>query len=129
MEQTGRGGGFIIQKECTLAYTFTSPRDMAQLYVIRGSAGARKVTDLNTEIFAGKQIGEVESFTFTSNDNKFEVEAFLTKPIGMTATSKHPLIVWVHGGPRLTEWSRLQLQESGLRRAWLGDAQCEFSSV
>src|SRR2546429_2407283 len=42
---------------------------------------------------------EVESFTFLSNDNKYEVEAFLTKPLGMTAKSKHPLIVNIHGGP------------------------------
>jgi dipeptidyl aminopeptidase/acylaminoacyl peptidase len=27
------------------------------------------------------------------------VEAFLTKPIGMTADSRHPLIVMIHGGP------------------------------
>src|SRR5256885_12211234 len=25
--------------------------------------------------------------------------SFLTKPLGMTATSKHPLIVIIHGGP------------------------------
>ena len=61
-----------------------------------GSTAARKLTDLNAEILAGKQIAEVESFTFVSNDNKFEVEAFLTKPLGMTATSKHPLIVNIH---------------------------------
>jgi len=34
-----------------------------------------------------------------SNDNKYEVEAFLTKPVGMSGTSRHPLIVNIHGGP------------------------------
>jgi len=58
-----------------------------------------RYTDLNQELFAGKAIADVESFTFVSNDNRFEVEAFLTKPIGMTTTSKHPLIVVIHGGP------------------------------
>ena len=54
---------------------------------------------LNKEVLAGKQIAEVEPFTFVSNDNKYQVEAFLVKPLGMTADSKHPLIVNIHGGP------------------------------
>src|SRR4030095_6346822 len=45
-----------------------------------------------------KQIADVESFTFISNDNKYEVEAFLTKPLGMNETSKHPMIGVIHGG-------------------------------
>jgi dipeptidyl aminopeptidase/acylaminoacyl peptidase len=99
VKDRGSVGGFSIGKDGTVVYTFTSPHDMSQLYVKSGSGALRKLTDLNAELLAGKQIGEVESFTFVSNDNKFEVEAFLTKPVGMTATSKHPLIVNIHGGP------------------------------
>ena len=99
VKDRGNVGAFSIGKDGTLAYTFTSPRDMSQLYVKGGSAAPRKLTDLNAELFAGKQVAEVESFTFVSNDNKFEVQAFLTKPLGMTPTSKHPLIVNIHGGP------------------------------
>src|SRR2546421_7301030 len=98
VNDTGSIGGFSVGKDAIL-YSFTSPRDFGELYSKSGSSAARKLTDLNAEILAGKQIGEVESFTFISNDNKFEVEAFLTKPLGMTATSKHPLIVNIHGGP------------------------------
>ena len=46
-----------------------------------------------------RQIAEVEPLTFISNDNKYEVEAFLTKPLHMTADSKHPMVVVIHGGP------------------------------
>jgi dipeptidyl aminopeptidase/acylaminoacyl peptidase len=99
VKDIGSVGGFSTGKDGTLAYTFTSPRDMAQLFIKSGSALPRKLTDLNKEVFAEKQIADVESFTFVSNDNKFEVEAFLTKPVGMTASSKHPLIVNIHGGP------------------------------
>ena len=99
VKDRGGVGGVSIGKDGTLAYTFTSPRDMAQLYVKNGAAAPRKLTDLNAELFVGKQIADVESFTFISNDNKYEIEAFLTKPLGMTATSKHPLIVNIHGGP------------------------------
>ena len=58
-----------------------------------------RLTDLNAAVLARKTLGEVEAFTFVSNDNKCNVEAFLTKPLGMSADSKHPLIVMIHGGP------------------------------
>jgi dipeptidyl aminopeptidase/acylaminoacyl peptidase len=90
---------FSPGKNGALAYAFSSPRDAAQLYYQAAGAAPRALTDLNKELFAGRQIAEVEPFTFPSNDNRFEVEAFLTKPIGMTATSRHPLIVVIHGGP------------------------------
>jgi dipeptidyl aminopeptidase/acylaminoacyl peptidase len=99
VKEPGGVGSFSVGKGGTIAYTFQSPRDMTQLYLKTGNTAPRKLTDLNAQVLGGKQIAEVESFTFVSNDNKFEVEAFLTKPLGMTATSKHPLIVNIHGGP------------------------------
>ncbi len=111
----GSVGGFSIAKNDsaqlpdTIAYTFAGPRDLAELYLVH-SYGDRLLyvpedrmagpqTDLNSNILGGKPIADVESFTFASNDNKFQVEAFLVKPLGMTARSKHPLIVNIHGGP------------------------------
>jgi dipeptidyl aminopeptidase/acylaminoacyl peptidase len=99
VRDAGVVGAWSAGKNGAIAYTFTSPRDAAQLYYKSGAAAARRLTDLNKEVLAGKPIAEVESFTFVSNDNRFDVEAFLTKPIGVTATSKHPLIVVIHGGP------------------------------
>ena len=96
-----RGGvfSFSLSKDGGLYYTYSSPSDLPQLFQKIGSGAPKKLTDLNAAVLAGKQLGEVESLTFISNDNKFEVEAFLTRPIGMTASSKHPLIVNIHGGP------------------------------
>jgi dipeptidyl aminopeptidase/acylaminoacyl peptidase len=94
--------GAISVAKTVIAYTLATPSDQAELYV-----AGRKLTDLNADLLRGKRIAEVEAFTFISNDNKFEVEAFLTKPIGLEpadATSgasqtKYPLIVNIHGGP------------------------------
>ena len=104
--------GSISTAKNVVAYTFVSPTDMAQLYVASGpepagAGAARKVTDLNAAVLGGKRIAEVESFTFISNDNKFEVEAFLTKPAGLrsqdaapgVSRTRYPLIVNIHGGP------------------------------
>jgi dipeptidyl aminopeptidase/acylaminoacyl peptidase len=95
----GGVGSFSVNKQGEIAYAFATPRDMAQTYLKTGSSTARQLTSLNSGVLDGKQVAEVEPFTFVSNDNKFEVEAFLTKPLGLTAQSKHPLIVNIHGGP------------------------------
>ncbi len=91
---------FSVGKGGMLAYVYSSPTDPPALYLKTGpGAAARKLTDLNAELFAGKEIAPVEAFTFVSNDNKWEVEAYLTHPLNKTAESKHPLIVVIHGGP------------------------------
>jgi dipeptidyl aminopeptidase/acylaminoacyl peptidase len=99
VKETGAVGAHSVAKDGALAYSFTSLADTAELYLKPGKSDARKLTDLNADILRGKQIADVEDFTFISNDNKWEVEAFLTKPVGLTAASKHPLIVNIHGGP------------------------------
>ena len=99
VKEPGFVGAFSLGKNGTLAYSFTGTNDAGQLYYKSGSTMPRKLTDLNHDILANKSIAPVESFTFISNDNRFEVEAFLTKPVGLTETSKHPMIVVIHGGP------------------------------
>jgi dipeptidyl aminopeptidase/acylaminoacyl peptidase len=94
----GAVGSFSVAKN-TVAYAYASPSDLAELYVRAGNGAARKLTDLNTAVLGGKPVAGVESFTFISNDNRFEVEAYLTRPVGMTEAGKYPLIVNIHGGP------------------------------
>jgi dipeptidyl aminopeptidase/acylaminoacyl peptidase len=94
VNERGAVGSFSAAKNNTIAYTLASPSDQPALYV-----AGRKLTDLNATLLGDKPLAEVESFTFVSNDNKFEVEAFLTKPIGLSQSGKHPLIVNIHGGP------------------------------
>src|SRR5206468_310523 len=94
----GGVGSFSVAKGNAIAYSFHSPQDMAQLYLKTGMTVGKRLTDLNTGVLAGKQIAEVEAFTFLSHDHE-QVEAFLTKPLGRAAGSKHPLIVKIKGGP------------------------------
>ena len=103
LKEPGYVGSWSVGKNGALAYSYTSSNDAGELYYKPGSGAARKLTDLNHELLAGKTIAQVEPFTFISNDNRFEVEAFLTKPVGMTRDSKHPMIVVIHGGPHGAE--------------------------
>ena len=93
----GGVGSWSVGKNGSVAYSFAAPRDLAQLH-LRASGIARRLTDLNSALLGSRRIAEVESFTFQSFDGT-EVEAFLTKPLGMTANSKHPMITVIHGGP------------------------------
>jgi dipeptidyl aminopeptidase/acylaminoacyl peptidase len=95
----GAVGHFSTAKQGKIAYSFATPTDMPQLYLKTGNSAGRQLTSLNSDVLAGKQVAEVEPFTFISNDNRFEVEAYLTKPVGFTAQGKYPLIVNIHGGP------------------------------
>jgi dipeptidyl aminopeptidase/acylaminoacyl peptidase len=95
----GSVGSYSVNKDGNIAYSFSSPRDLSQVFYGKPEQPSKKLTDLNADVMAGKQIAEVAPLTFISNDNKYEVEAFLTKPLNMTADSKHPMVVVIHGGP------------------------------
>lgn len=98
VNERGSVGSFSVSKSGTIAYTFTSPSDMAELFV-KNAGSPKQLTDLNADILRGKKLGSVESFDFISNDNKYTVEAFLVEPPDITPGSKHPMIVNIHGGP------------------------------
>jgi len=95
----GGVGSWAVNKDGNIAYSFSSPSDASQIYYGKPNEPSKKLTDLNAELMAGKTIAEVEPLTFVSNDNKYEVEAFLTKPLNRTGDSKHPMVVVIHGGP------------------------------
>jgi dipeptidyl aminopeptidase/acylaminoacyl peptidase len=98
ISERGSVGSFSMEKN-TLAYALATANDQPELYVKVGTGAAKRMTDLNRAVLGTKHVADVESFTFVSNDNKFQIEAFLTKPIGLDPSRKYPLIVNIHGGP------------------------------
>ncbi len=99
VKDRGTVGGFSVARNGRYAYAFTSVKDTAQLFLKDSNAALQQLTDLNADVLKGKPIAPVSAFTFTSNDFKYEVEAFLTEPLNRTAGSRHPMIVMIHGGP------------------------------
>ena len=109
--ETGFVGGFSLAKTGEIAYTLATPSDFAELYLRPASGGTpRQLTSLNRQALGGKQLAPVESFTFLSNDFKWNVEAFLTKPIGFTPGRKYPLILDIHGGPHWRQGPELSFR-------------------
>ena len=121
-QRARHGRRFSTAKNGARLHARDAVRSGRQLYV-----AGRKMTDLNADVLARtSRLAEVESFTFVSNDNKFEVEAFLTKPVGLadgdqaSADREHPR------RPARPAGTGVQLQEPGLRRTRLGDADGEL---
>jgi dipeptidyl aminopeptidase/acylaminoacyl peptidase len=99
INEPGQLEHFSISKNNNIAYAFTSRSDLAQLFLKAENANPKKLSDLNSEIFQGIRLADIESFTFLSNDFKYEIEAFLTKPAEFDPNKKYPMIVNIHGGP------------------------------
>ncbi|OGU07663.1 MAG: hypothetical protein A2W29_02035 [Gemmatimonadetes bacterium RBG_16_66_8] len=95
----GSIGSWSVARGGSIAYAYSGPSDVAQLFLRTGSGAARQLTDLNATVLARKAIAPTDSFTFVSNDNKYLVQAFLTRPINFSPDGKYPLIVVIHGGP------------------------------
>ncbi len=94
----GRTGSWSLQKS-GLAYAFTGAAGPSELLFKAATGETKQLTDLNTPVLSGKKLGAAEPFTFVSNDFKFEVEAYLTRPADFREGEKYPLIVVIHGGP------------------------------
>lgn len=95
---TGSVGSWSLSSTGALAYSFSSPREPASLVLLGRDGSRRQLLALNDELLGSRTIARVEPFTFTSRDG-LRVEAFLTHPLGRTSSSRHPLIVEIHGGP------------------------------
>ena len=99
VDGVGEVDSWSVAKGGVVAYSFGASHDLPELYAKAPGKPAQALTALNTEVLEDKLLGEVESYTFVTNDHAFEVQAFLTKPATLDPNSKYPLIVMIHGGP------------------------------
>jgi dipeptidyl aminopeptidase/acylaminoacyl peptidase len=86
--------GYSVAKDGTIA----APDHEGDAFLLRGHA-AERLTNINADFMRGKQVAKVESLTFISPDNKWNVEAFLTYPLNFDPKQKYPMVVNIHGGP------------------------------
>ncbi len=81
-----------------VAFTYGSPNRANDVWKVSVSGGERDaVTDSMNDVDA-EQLATPELVTFKSRDG-LEIEAWLWKPLNMTAGRKYPAFVRIHGGP------------------------------
>jgi acylaminoacyl-peptidase len=94
------GGSFTVSRDGHVAYTdgeADHPSDVA----IVGTAitGIRRLTRLNDDVFANKELGKVEEIRYKSSADGREIQGWIIKPPGFDASRKYPLVLEIHGGP------------------------------
>jgi dipeptidyl aminopeptidase/acylaminoacyl peptidase len=94
----GNFGSWSLTRDGGVVYAFSAPDEPGLLRRTKADGSTTDVLRLNAELLRARTVAPVEAFTFKSRDG-LEVEAYLTKPLGMSAGSRHPMIAVIHGGP------------------------------
>jgi dipeptidyl aminopeptidase/acylaminoacyl peptidase len=82
----------------TLALVGTQATRPAELYVMSSPTSApRRLTNFNADV-ASLALGRSERLTWRAKDGLL-VDGVLTYPPGYDASRRHPLVVFIHGGP------------------------------
>lgn len=85
------GGGKVL-------FTRTTPTRPADLVVVdRGNE--RRLTTMNAELLANRQLARVEEIKYPSSLDGLEIEGWVAYPPDYEAGRRYPLILEIHGGP------------------------------
>ncbi len=71
----------------------------------------RRVTRLNEDLAAARDMGTVEELYTESTVDKRRIQSWILKPAGFDASRKYPLILEIHGGPYTNYGDRFSLED------------------
>ncbi|MEM7703130.1 MAG: S9 family peptidase [Pseudomonadota bacterium] len=83
-----------------LVYTKGGATRPADLFAMRGGREVR-LTSLNEDLLAHRDLGKLRSFTYNSSLDGLEVQGWMITPPGYEEGKRYPLIIEIHGGPHL----------------------------
>ena len=93
-------GTFNANATGSFAYTKGSATRPADLYALVGGREIR-LTELNEDLLAHRDLGELRSFTYPSSLDGREIQGWMITPPGYEEGQRYPLILEIHGGPHL----------------------------
>lgn len=104
-------GSFSVAAGGRFAFTKTSVAYPADVAVgVRGESRRARVTRLNDDLLAHRQLGEVEEFWYTSSYDGRKIQGWIVKPPGFDASRRYPLILEIHGGPFANYGNRFSVE-------------------
>jgi dipeptidyl aminopeptidase/acylaminoacyl peptidase len=92
------GGQFTVSSNGIVAFTSGAADHPPDLSIARGSRATR-LTRLNDDLFAVRQLGKVEPLAVSSSVDNRPIGAWLVTPPNFDPGRKYPLILEIHGGP------------------------------
>lgn len=92
-------GEFNAVGDGRVVFTQGNPLRPADLAVVNTKGEVTKLTNLNEDLFAHKELAKVRSISVTSSFDEKRIEAWVALPPGFDPDKKYPLILEIHGGP------------------------------
>ncbi|WDI33072.1 S9 family peptidase [Hyphococcus flavus] len=93
-------GAYDASRNGALVYTKGSAHRPADLYAYRNGR-TRRLTELNEDLLAHRDLGELRTFTYESSLDGLEIQGWMITPPGYQEGKTYPLIIEIHGGPHL----------------------------
>ncbi len=93
------GGSYSVANNGRIAFTHTSPDHPADVAVGARGMDARRITALNEDLLAHKELGQVEELWWASSHDGRRVQGWVVRPPDFDASKKYPMILEIHGGP------------------------------
>jgi len=92
--------GLSIARNGQAAVVRSTPREPGYLatFPVAHPSTMTKLVDVNQDVLAGRQLGQVEELWYTSSDG-LKVQGWLVKPADFQQGKQYPMVLWIHGGP------------------------------
>lgn len=104
-------GSFSVATSGTIAYTHTSTSRPADIAILpKGQTEPKLLTQLNNDVLAYRQLGQVEEVKYTSTFDGRTIQGWIVKPPAYDPAKKYPLLVENHGGPILNYGARFSAE-------------------
>jgi dipeptidyl aminopeptidase/acylaminoacyl peptidase len=91
-------GSFSVSNNGSFAYTIGAVDHPADLGVFTNGKSQR-LTSLNDDLFAFREIGNVEEIWWESSYDGQRIQGWIVTPPDFDPNKKYPLILEIHGGP------------------------------
>ena len=105
------GGAFSVAKNGAIAVTYSKPNIPGDIASIAPGGQVKVLTAVNQDLFAGKQLGEVEEIWYQSSIDHRKIQGWIIKPPGFDPSKKYPLILEIHGGPFADYGDRFDIEK------------------
>lgn len=93
------GGSYSVSNNGRLAFTYSEPQRPADVGLVEKGGRSKKLTSLNEDILAHRNLGKVEEIWYKSSVDTRDIQGWIVYPPDYDQNKKYPLIVENHGGP------------------------------
>ncbi|WP_241984147.1 prolyl oligopeptidase family serine peptidase [Aliidiomarina sedimenti] len=94
-------GMFSMNEQGDIAYTRGHATRLGDVGFKSADTEPRYLTDLNGDVLGQRTLGEVHEFTYQSQTDDSEIQAWYITPPNFDPEKSYPLVLEIHGGPHL----------------------------